>query len=241
MSPFDDIPEYRRSVTRRYIALFEAYAGQFSVCRPVDAEAGLGQRRGKKGAPQGTEAEAAEEAWYLETYTVVHALMSATRQSDGPPSGQASRARIVGKLLPSDLLPALVGLAQRVSALSPILEGYVKFHLVLDANIIQGELRWRLGKREKPHARTGLHEAIMSGVLVAYVPAIVEQEILEHVEEIALGTRSSVEDVHRELRKLWPLLRVHKALAEPVKVTQVVDRDDVPYIATRSQLGLRAV
>jgi hypothetical protein len=73
------------------------------------------------------------------------------------------------------------------------------------------------------------------------VPAIVEQEILEHAEEIALGTRSSVEDVHRELRKLWPLLRVHKALAEPVKVTQVVDRDDVPYIATRSQLGLRAV
>ncbi len=172
---------------------------------------------------------------------MVHALMSATRQSDGPPPGQASRARIVGKLLPSDLLPALVGLAQRVSALSPILEGYVKFHLVLDANIIQGELRWRLGKREKPHARTGLHEAIMSGVLVAYVPAIVEQEILEHAEEIALGTRSSVEDVHRELRKLWPLLRVHEALAEPVKVTQVVDRDDVPYIATRSQLGLRAV
>lgn len=119
--------------------------------------------------------------------------MRATRQSDGPPSGQPSRARIIGKLLPSDLLPAQVGLAQRVSALSPVLEGYVKFYLVLDANIIQGELRWRLGKREKPHARTGLHEAIMSGVLVAYVPAIVEQEILEHAEEIALGTRSSVE------------------------------------------------
>jgi hypothetical protein len=69
---------------------------------------------------------------------VVNVLMSATRQSDGPPPGQPSRARIVDKLFPSNLLPALVGLAQSVSALSSVLEGYLRFHLVLDANIIQG-------------------------------------------------------------------------------------------------------
>jgi hypothetical protein len=167
--------------------------------------------------------------------------MSAIRQSDGPPPGQPSRARVVDALFPSKLLPALVGLAQSVSALSPVLDGYVRFHLVLDANIIQGELRWCLGKRKKPQAQTRLHEAIVSGALVAYVPAIVEQEILEHAEDIALATRSSVADVHREWKSFRSLLRVHETLAEPIKVTEVVDRDDIPYIGTRSQLGLRAV
>jgi hypothetical protein len=37
------------------------------------------------------------------------------------------------------------------------------------------------------------------------------------------------------------LLRVHETLAEPIEITQVVDRDDIPYIGTRSQLGLLAV
>ena len=146
---------------------------------------------------------------------MVHALMSATRQSDGPPTAQPSCSRVVNKLFPSNLLPALVGLAQSVSALSPVLEKFVRFHLVLDANILQEQLRWRLGKRQKPHARTRLHEAIMSGVLVAYVPAIVEQEILEHVEEIAVSTRSSVVEVQNEWRKLLPLLRVYSLRSEP--------------------------
>jgi hypothetical protein len=168
-------------------------------------------------------------------------LMSATRQFGEPPSVKPSHTRIVGKLFPSDLLPALVRLFQHVSAMSPALAGYVRFHLVLDANILQGELRWRLGKREKSHARTGLHEAIMSGVLVAYVPVILEQEIMEHAEEIALDTRSSVEDVRRELKELLPLLRVYEPRAEPIVVREIVDRDDLHYIATRTQLGLRAV
>jgi predicted nucleic acid-binding protein len=147
----------------------------------------------------------------------------------------------IGTFLPSHALPALVGLAQSVSALSPVLQGFVRFHLVLDANILQEELRWRLGKRQKPHARTRLHEAIVSGVLVAYAPAIVEQEILEHAEEIAVSTRTSVAEVQNEWRKLLALLRIYPLRSEPVKVTQVVDADDLPYIAARDQLGLRAV
>jgi predicted nucleic acid-binding protein len=163
-------------------------------------------------------------------------MPNAGESSDASPS-----SRRIGTFLPSHALPSLVGLAQSLSALSPALQGFVRFHLVLDANILQEELRWRLGKRQKSHARTRLHEAIVSGVLVAYVPAIVEQEILEHAEEIAVSTRSSVEEVQNEWRKLLALLRVYPLRSEPVKVTQVVDPDDLPYIAARDQLGLRAV
>lgn len=163
-------------------------------------------------------------------------MPNAVESPDESPS-----SRRIGAFLPSRVLPALLGLAQSISALSPALEGYVRFHLVLDANILQEELRWRLGKRQKAHARTRLHDAIVSGVLVAYVPTVVEQEILEHAEAIAVGTGSSVAEVENEWRKLMSLLRAYPLRPEPVKVAQVADPDDLAYIAARDQLGLRAI
>jgi len=49
--------------------------------------------------------------------------------------------------------------------------------MVMDASAIQGELRWRLRRRAKPAARTGLHEAIEAGVVIAYAPIFLNQEI----------------------------------------------------------------
>jgi len=112
-----------------------------------------------------------------ENLDCAHRLLTQSPQCDGALPPPSSAVSTTVRLLPSHLLPALVGLAQSVLALSPVLEGCVRFHLVLDANILQGELRWRLGRRIKPHAHTGLEGAIRAGVLVAYLPAIVEQEI----------------------------------------------------------------
>jgi len=147
----------------------------------------------------------------------------------------------LGRLLLSDSLPAWVGLAKAVSALSPSLEGFVKFHLLLDANILQGELRWRLGRRQKTCARTGLHEAIIAGVLIAYAPAFLEEEILDHVGDIAFGTKSTAADVRREWKELRPLVHFYKPGEEPPAVNSFADKDDLPYVAARSQLGLRAI
>jgi hypothetical protein len=41
----------------------------------------------------------------------------------------------------------------------------VQVFAIVDANVIQGELRWRLGRREKRDARSGLEEALDAGVL----------------------------------------------------------------------------
>lgn len=91
--------------------------------------------------------------------------MSRENNPDDPIASTRESLRLE-KLFRSDLLPALVGLARSVAGLAPTLRGYVQFHMVLDANIIQGELRWRLGSRREAAARTGLHEAITAGVLV---------------------------------------------------------------------------
>ena len=68
--------------------------------------------------------------------------------------------------IPSDALRALLNLRD-VPFLRPLLEDVIQIVLVLDASAVQGELRWRLGSRTNPTARTGLHEAIDSGVVIA--------------------------------------------------------------------------
>jgi hypothetical protein len=85
----------------------------------------------------------------------------------------------------SDILPNLIDLAENLSALSPTLQGFMKFQLVVDANIIRAELRWRLKQRRKECARTDLYEAIVAEVLVVFAPTTLESEIFEHEEEIA--------------------------------------------------------
>src|SRR5258708_27593078 len=73
-------------------------------------------------------------------------------------------------LFRSDTLRELREFLLKVPAFRPLLETLIQIRLIIDANIIQGELRWRLARRQKPHARTGLHEAIVAGVVVAFAP-----------------------------------------------------------------------
>ena len=72
----------------------------------------------------------------------------------------------------SDKLPTLLNLAQSISAFSPFIEDFVKFRIVLDASAAQEHLHALLvGKRTNLSATTSIHEAIVSGVVVAFAPA----------------------------------------------------------------------
>jgi hypothetical protein len=73
-----------------------------------------------------------------------------------------------------------------------------QLRVVIDANIVQGELRWRLKSRRKPGARSALHEVLECGVLVAYAPYFLENEIREHAPRLARETKTSLADVYRE-------------------------------------------
>ena len=52
------------------------------------------------------------------------------------------------------------------------------FSMVLDANKVIAEIRWRLSKRTKPYALTGIFESIEARALVSYVPSYTEHEVL---------------------------------------------------------------
>ena len=145
------------------------------------------------------------------------------------------------ELLRSDLLPHFVGLIGIFPALKTLFPQLLQLRLVIDANIVQSELRWRLKTRKKPGARTALHEVLACGVLVAYAPHFLEREIEEHALRIAIETNSSLEDVQREWSDLRQHLCFYTARVKAQMDVSRTDPDDVAYIDTFEEIGARAI
>jgi hypothetical protein len=142
----------------------------------------------------------------------------------------------LGALVPSDFLPQLLALAQSIPAFLPLFRDAVRIGVVLDAQKVQQELRWRLGRREKPYARTRLHEAIASGVVIPFTPTFLDREIEEHFIDISKATRVGIEDVQREWQDFRKLLHFYS----PTQSAQLGsprsgDSDDLPYIGVANE------
>lgn len=114
----------------------------------------------------------------------------------------------------------------------------IQIQVVIDANVVQGELRWRLGRRRNPSARSSLHEALVSGVLVAIAPSFLESEIGDHEIEIAISTNSSIADVRREWKDFRKLLYFLSPELPSGEQDEIADPDDLPYVAASKELGL---
>src|SRR5260370_7793536 len=95
--------------------------------------------------------------------------------------------------MPVDALRALLNLNYEFPFFRQLLDDIVQTVMVVDASAIQGELRWRLGSRTNPTARTGLHEAIDSGVVIAFAPIFLRQEIEKYLLFIASETGVTLE------------------------------------------------
>ena len=59
------------------------------------------------------------------------------------------------ELLRSDLLPHLVGLVEAFPSFRDLFPQILQLRIVIDANIVQKELRWRLKSRRRQDARSG--------------------------------------------------------------------------------------
>jgi len=142
-------------------------------------------------------------------------------------------------VLRSDLLPNLLGLLQAIPALKMVSPAILQVRVIIDASIVQGELRWRLKRRRKPDARTALHESLACGVLVGYAPHYLEDEIHEHAERLAAETGTSVADVHREWAGFRGNLCFYTARARVHE--NHVDTDDSPYLDTMEEIAAQAI
>ncbi len=105
-------------------------------------------------------------------------------------------------VFPSDLLTKFRTTLQSVPALADVARSLFQVRLVLDASIVQEEIRWN-SKKRNPHARSALQEAIDSGVVIPFAPVFLDAEIEEHLDEISRDTGVPIEDV----REYWHSLR----------------------------------
>jgi hypothetical protein len=141
----------------------------------------------------------------------------------------------------SNLLPTLAHWVRVATASDGTLLNIEVFSMVLDANKVIAEIRWRLSKRTKPHALTGIFESIEARVLVAYVPSYTEHEVFANAEELAREIGKSKEEVLEEWQRIKPFLRVHETAMQQVEVMELADPKDLVYMATQQQLGLSAI
>src|SRR5260370_22324439 len=101
--------------------------------------------------------------------------------------------------IPSDALRALLALRDEFPFFRQLFGDIVQIVMVLDASAAQWELRWRLRWRTNPTSRTGLHEAIDSGAVIAVAPIFLKQEIEKYLPSIARDSAVSVEGTDTEV------------------------------------------
>jgi hypothetical protein len=139
-------------------------------------------------------------------------------------------------IIRSDTLPQLRRVLESLPALRAYLGDILQVVLVLDASCVQGELRWRVGPRINPAARTYLHEAIVSGVVIAFAPSFLETEIQKYLPKIAEQKAVSVDLLQEE----WKQFKVLIHFFEPAPSEQPdnnVDPKDVDYIHALDQVN----
>lgn len=127
-------------------------------------------------------------------------------------------------------------------ARSPELQLLIRHHVVqvfaiVDANVIQGELRWRLGRREKPEARSGLEEALDAGVFVLIAPNFLKVEIDKYLPTIAHETGRTPAEAQEEWNAVQRKLHFYEPSSRRCD-QQEIDPKDVPYLNASVELGL---
>jgi hypothetical protein len=127
--------------------------------------------------------------------------------------------------IPSDALRALLDLRNEFPFFRELLGDILQTVVVLDASAIQGELRWRLGARTNPTARTGLHEAIDSGVVIAFAPTFLRREIDKYLLLIASETGATFETASAEWERVQSLIRFYAPIGDGTEFALVDPKD----------------
>lgn len=138
----------------------------------------------------------------------------------------------------SDHLRIFRSLAAAYPVLSQLLKLY-RVRLIVDANIIIGDVRW-LARRRTPGARTALQEAIAAGTIVAFAPPELEEDVREKLPRIAADDQIELARLEAEWEGYRGLLRFRTP--GPGKMPEwVQDPDDLPYLFLHAEIGADAI
>lgn len=145
--------------------------------------------------------------------------------------------------VPSDKLKELRELVSASADLQKLVGVAVRFKLVVDANVILGDIRWLAFKRKNDKARTSLLETIAAGTVDVYVPPSLFDEVEEHIDRFAREEGLDKEAMHVQWREYQSKLTVCEPDSEVVRDLQQKegDPDDAFYVALAAMIGAPGV
>jgi hypothetical protein len=146
----------------------------------------------------------------------------------------------IERAFPSEMLAGFVRALRSVPELARFVKDVIRVRVVLDANNVHDELSFRL-RRQSPIARTDLHEMIDAGVVEAFIPRFLDDEIEEHAQEIGERFGKTAEEVRAAYLEFRSRLRPYDPLEADDPVAARIDPDDVLYKRVFEELGADAV
>lgn len=130
--------------------------------------------------------------------------------------------------IPSDELATLRDLYNEGGAMAA-LGALFQIDLILDANVVIGELRWVTKHRVKPDARSALLEVMEAGTLKAWAPTFLESEVEKHIATL-VDAGSSESEVAAHWQRLRPHINFVDVGGAPENGEDFLDPKDVPYL-----------
>lgn len=142
----------------------------------------------------------------------------------------------------SDKLPALRATIRDWKNLKHLAGANVTFSLVVDSNIILGDLIWLASKSKKEDARTQLMEAVDAKTIRIFAPAVLVREVEEKIPLIADKKNISVQALLFHWRSYIEKIEIVEpdgALLDALK--NGVDPDDAPFVALAQSISASGV
>lgn len=142
---------------------------------------------------------------------------------------------------PSDNLSQLYALCEKHPGLTELLGLLPQIHLVIDTNIVLGELLFVTRSRRDASARSNLREVLDSGVVVPIAPTKMHEEVNRHIQRLAQELAIPEEKLRLAWIELKAKIEFLESSENPMPGTRVVDPCDIPFVNLFWKSGADAV
>lgn len=125
---------------------------------------------------------------------------------------------------------------------SSVIGNAAQFRLVVDSNVILGDLLWLVAERRNESAKTDLMETIEAETIDLYAPPRLFDEVEEYLPLLAAERGLDVNLMHAE----WAIYKLRIKIAEPdedkvLALKDGVDPDDAEFVALAQTINAAGV
>lgn len=115
--------------------------------------------------------------------------------------------------------------------------GYIKFRLIVDANVILKDLRWLVKNRRSESARTNLLELLEARAIDVFAPTFLSHEVSERISTIAVEQGLDEAAMRMHWQRYQAMIEFVDVGAPPEDDGTYIDNKDVPYLELQRRLG----